>query len=62
MRELTTGHYLAGEVWVKLITSKTIFYTASILRPDIATKGIKQISEENAETSLRLKLESSEHN
>ena len=44
-RELTTEHYSAGEVWVSLTTSKTIFCTASILRDIPRAK--KQICEEN---------------
>ena len=57
-RELTTGHYSEEVQWV--MTSKTIFCTASILRDIPRAK--KQICQENAEKTSRLRLESSEHN
>ena len=45
MRELITGHCSAGEVWVSLTTSKTIFCTASILRdiPRAKSKSAKKM-------------------
>ena len=51
-----TQHHSAGEVWVSLMTSKTIFCTASI--PIDLPRAEKQICEENAETT---RLECYEH-
>ena len=49
-------HYSVGEVWASLMTLKTIFCARSILRNIPRTK--KQIYDENAETTSKLRLES----
>ena len=59
MRKLTTRHYLAGEVWVGLMT----YYLLHGKYPHGYTKGKNaNLRSENAVTFSRLRLEPSEHN